>query len=147
MELRRVIENDSHLLKQLSGEITEKLTSLGVSEESLFEVRVAFEEALRNAMLHGNKMDAQKKVLVEAEMSEEKVKICVSDEGAGFDPEKIPDPTDEENILKTSGRGVYIIRHFMDEVKYENGGRKVSMIKCFSPKLNSAIRGEDAKCK
>ena len=85
-------------------------------------------------MIHGNKMDPEKKVTVEAEITEKDIRVCVEDEGDGFDPGILPDPTDEENILKTSGRGVYMMRHLMDEVKYENGGKRIIMIKCFRRK-------------
>ncbi|MFA6637013.1 MAG: ATP-binding protein [Candidatus Omnitrophota bacterium] len=121
--------NDSHLLKQTSREITDRLRISGVKETVIFDIRVAVEESLRNAMIHGNKMDPEKKVTVEADITEKNIRVCVEDEGEGFDPGSLPDPTDEENILKTSGRGVYMIRHLMDEVKYENGGKRIIMIK------------------
>ena len=130
MKIKTFIENDSHLLKEISREVTDELRSLGTHEGLIFDIQVAMEEALRNAMIHGNKFDPQKKVSVEAEVVGGKVRVCVEDEGAGFVSSNVPDPTDEENILKTSGRGVYMINHLMDEVKYENGGRRVVMVKC-----------------
>ncbi len=130
MKIKTFIENDSHLLKEISREVTDELRSLGTHEGLIFDIQVAMEGALRNAMIHGNKFDPQKKVSVEAEVVGGKVRVCVEDEGAGFVSSNVPDPTDEENILKTSGRGVYMINHLMDEVKYENGGRRVVMVKC-----------------
>ena len=130
MKIKTFIENDSHLLKEISREVTDELRSLGTHEGLIFDIQVAMEEALRNAMIHGNKFDPQKKVSVEAEVVGGKVRVCVEDEGAGFVSSNVPNPTDEENILKTSGRGVYMINHLMDEVKYENGGRRVVMVKC-----------------
>ena len=129
MKIKTFIENDSHLLKEISREVIDELRSLGTHEGLIFDIQVAMEEALRNAMIHGNKFDPQKKVSVEAEVVGGKVRVCVEDEGAGFVSSNVPDPTDEENILKTSGRGVYMINHLMDEVKYENGGRRVVMVK------------------
>ena len=129
MKIKTFIENDSHLLKEISREVTDELRSLGTHEGLIFDIQVAMEEALRNAMIHGNKFDPQKKVSVEAEVVGGKVRVCVEDEGAGFVSSNVPNPTDEENILKTSGRGVYMINHLMDEVKYENGGRRVVMVK------------------
>jgi serine/threonine-protein kinase RsbW len=131
VKIKTAIANDSHLLKELSRKITDELKNLCPHKEIIFDVRVAMEEALRNAMLHGNKLDPDKKVAVEADVFGDCVRIVVEDEGEGFIPENVPDPTDEENILKTSGRGVYMINHLMDEVKYENGGRRVVMVKCF----------------
>jgi len=129
VKIKTFIENDSHLLKEISREVIDELRSLGTHEGLIFDIQVAMEEALRNAMIHGNKFDPQKKVSVEAEVVGGKVRVCVEDEGAGFVSSNVPNPTDEENILKTSGRGVYMINHLMDEVKYENGGRRVVMVK------------------
>ena len=139
MKIKTFIENDSHLLKEISREVTDELRSLGTHEGLIFDIQVAMEESLRNAMIHGNKFDPQKKVSVEVEVVGGKVRVCVEDEGAGFVPSNVPDPTDEENILKTSGRGVYMINHLMDEVKYENGGRRVVMVKCL--KQNNVKHG------
>jgi serine/threonine-protein kinase RsbW len=130
VEISKRIDNDSHLLKEVSREVTDELRVLGAKESLIFDIRVAMEEALRNAMIHGNKMDPGKKVKFEARVSGENIMITIEDEGKGFEPVKVPDPTDEDNILKTSGRGVYLIKHLMDEVKYENGGRRVIMVKC-----------------
>ncbi len=129
MEFRKIISNDSHLLKEVSREITVILKDAGISDAVIFDVRVALEEALRNAMIHGNKMDPEKKVTVGAKITEKDLVVHVEDDGEGFEPESVPDPTDEENILKTSGRGVYLIRHLMDKVSYEHGGRRINMVK------------------
>jgi len=123
------IANNSHLLKKVSKELIDTLKAQGVLEEIIFDIHVAFEEALRNAMIHGNKLQPDKKVKVEIEITPEEVTISVGDEGEGFDVSRLPDPTVEENLLKESGRGVYLIRYLMDEVRYENGGRRVVMKK------------------
>lgn len=127
MEVKVV--TDSRLLKDLSKELIKTLQEKGVTEDILFDIHVSFEEALRNAMVHGNKSDSNKKVTIKTKITEEKIVLCVEDEGAGFDPESIPDPTLGENLMKKDGRGVYLIRHLMDEIKYENGGRKIIMVK------------------
>lgn len=123
------IANNSHLLKKASRELIDTLKDQGVVEEIIFDIHVAFEEALRNAMIHGNKLNPDKKVKVETEITPEELIISVEDEGEGFDVDKLPDPTVEENLLKESGRGVYLIRYLMDEVRFENGGRRVVMKK------------------
>lgn len=130
VDIAKRIDNDSHLLKEVSREVTDELRGRGAKESLIFDIRVAMEEALRNAMIHGNKMDPGKKVKFEARISGENIRISIEDEGKGFEPKEVPDPTNEENILKTSGRGVYMMKHLMDEVKYENGGRRVIMVKC-----------------
>lgn len=123
------IANDSHLLKAVSNKLIQQLKENGVQEEIIFDIHVGFEEALRNAMIHGNQQDSEKKVLVETEVTGESVTILVEDEGEGFEPGELPDPTHGDNLLRESGRGVYLIKHLMDEVRYENGGRRVIMVK------------------
>ncbi|MGB2601447.1 MAG: ATP-binding protein [Candidatus Omnitrophota bacterium] len=132
--MKTKIENDSHLLKEVSNVLIDDLKARGVDEDIIFDIYVGFEEALRNAMIHGNKSASNKKVAVETEIEGNKVTIMVEDEGEGFDPESLPDPTLDENLLKESGRGVYLINHLMDEVRYENDGRRVVMIKYLDKK-------------
>ncbi|MDP8258302.1 MAG: ATP-binding protein [Candidatus Aadella gelida] len=125
------IANDSYLLKEESKKLISLLKGKGISEDVIFDIHVGFEEALRNAMIHGNKLDINKKVTVEITLTDKDVIIRVQDEGDGFEPEKVPDPTLDENLLNERGRGVYLITHLMDEVKYVDGGRTVVMKKDF----------------
>ena len=131
MSAKTTIANDDHLLKEESKKLINALREKGVSEEVIFDVHVGFEEALRNAMIHGNKRDPDKRVTIETRVTDDAVIICVEDEGGGFDPKSLPDPTLNENLLKEGGRGVYLIEHLMDEMKYEKGGRKLIMKKYF----------------
>ena len=132
--MKTKIANDGHLLKEVSKSLIAHLKEMGVEEDIIFDIHVGFEEALRNAMIHGNKSNPGKHVSVEAEIKEDAVVISVEDEGDGFDPSGLPDPTLQENLLKESGRGVYLMKHLMDEVRYENGGRRVVMVKYFAKK-------------
>lgn len=134
--MKNSIANDSHLLKEESKKLIGLLKDKGINEDIVFDIHVGFEEALRNAMIHGNKLDINKKVTVDIKLTDKDVTICVQDEGEGFDPKKIPDPTLDENLLNEGGRGVYLITHLMDEVEYLNGGRSIVMRKTF----NSAVR-------
>ena len=141
--IKTAIANDSHLLKEVSKKLINVLRENNVREEIIFDIHVGFEEALRNAMIHGNKLDPEKKVLVETNMAEGAVIISVEDEGDGFDPATLPDPTLDENLLREGGRGVYLINHLMDEVKYENDGRRVVMIKYLNKNANK-MEAKDA---
>jgi serine/threonine-protein kinase RsbW len=132
--MKTEIVNDSHLLKETSNTLMSLLKDKNVKEDIIFDVHVSFEEALRNAMIHGNKSQPDKKVKIETEVTDEYIVISVEDEGDGFDPKDLPDPTLEENLLREGGRGVYLINHLMDEVKYEHDGRKVVMKKLFNSK-------------
>ena len=130
----RQIENDSRLLKDISKELIDSLNEKDVNEDIVFDIHVAFEEALRNAMVHGNASDPAKKVTVETEIDDNSVIITIEDEGSGFNSNDLPDPTHDENLLKEGGRGVYLMKHLMDELRYENNGKKVVMIKYFDRK-------------
>jgi len=104
----------------------------GISEELAFGIDMAVREAVTNAVIHGNEQDEQKAVELTLKSSPEAVEITVHDQGQGFSPEEVPDPTREENILKTSGRGIFFMRTFMDEVTWSirpGGGTTVRMLK------------------
>jgi serine/threonine-protein kinase RsbW len=94
------------------------------------DVEIALREALANAVLHGNRQDAEKKVQITCRIQfGGEVSIIVKDEGKGFDPNKVPDPTAIVNVESGHGRGVYLMRTLMDEVHFERGGAEVHMRK------------------
>jgi serine/threonine-protein kinase RsbW len=93
-----------------------------------FNVRVALCEALANAILYGNRNDPAKTVDLRARYGPRTVEIHVTDEGPGFDPETVPDPTLPENLERADGRGVFLIRRLMDEVRFNEKGNSVCMI-------------------
>jgi serine/threonine-protein kinase RsbW len=106
----------------------------GVADEIAFGVDMAVREAITNAIVHGNKEDDAKQVEVTFNCSPHAVEIEVRDQGLGFDPATVPDPTAVENLMKTSGRGNFLIRSFMDEVTWRpgpEGGTMVRMVKKF----------------
>lgn len=93
---------------------------------------MAVREAVTNAVVHGNKLDDAKIVELKLRNTLAVFEITVHDQGTGFNPNDVPDPTKEENILKTSGRGIFFMRNFMDEVDWAadpQGGTNVRMIK------------------
>jgi serine/threonine-protein kinase RsbW len=117
---------------EAAAAVAEVLDRLGVGEEIRFGVDMAVREAVTNAVLHGNKQDLSKAVRVLVKSSPESLEIDVHDEGTGFDPAAIPDPTAAENILKSSGRGIFLMRNFMDQVEWvvhPEGGTAVRMKK------------------
>ena len=106
----------------------------GIDEDAAFGIDMAFREAVTNAVLHGNKQDESKLVRVTVKSAPDWLEISVRDQGAGFDPVTIPDPTASENIMKTAGRGIFFMRNFMDEVHWSvqpEGGTLVRMTKRF----------------
>ncbi|MDI6402300.1 ATP-binding protein [Balneolaceae bacterium ANBcel3] len=102
--------------------------SLGLNDDLTYRVMLTLSEAVTNAMVHGNKNDPKKKVHVEATAEKGVLSFTVSDEGPGFDPASLPDPTLESNLLKTSGRGVWLIHQFADQVHYCEHGNKVHIV-------------------
>jgi serine/threonine-protein kinase RsbW len=109
--------------------VLDKLKKLGVSEEELFDVRLCLNEALINAIKHGNKFDSNLKVEVRVEVKDGTLTMEVKDQGAGFDFTKIPNPTQEDNIHRNSGRGVFLIKKHVDRVEHFDCGSKIRMVK------------------
>ena len=104
----------------------------GIGEEGAFGIDMAVREAVTNAVLHGNRQDKNKTIELTLKSLPDAVEISVHDQGPGFNPKEVPDPTKEENILKTSGRGIFFMRSFMDEVDWlirQEGGTTVRMKK------------------
>ncbi len=92
--------------------------SLGFPDDDRFKIAIAVREAAVNAVLHGNAYDPKKKVRLAYEDRGDRLIITISDEGAGIHPDRIPDPLAPENLLKTSGRGIFLMRSFMDDVQF-----------------------------
>ena len=107
------------------------------SREDIFAVHLAFEEAFANAARHGNKMDECRKVDIDYSVTNGKVEISLTDGGDGFDPKAVPDPRCGENIYKTSGRGLFLIRSYMDKVGFNKCGNCIYMTKNKSKKTRS----------
>lgn len=125
----KVLPTNLEVIRETERELLGGLRELGYDEDQRFAVRLALEEALVNAMKHGNQMDPGRSVHVRYRMDPASVEICVADEGAGFNPGVIPDPTADENLYKPCGRGIMLMRCYMDEVAYGPSGREVRMVK------------------
>jgi serine/threonine-protein kinase RsbW len=104
------------------------------------DVEMALFEALANAVIHGNHEEKSKKVRISCRQeSEDRVHIIVIDQGAGFDPGAVPDPTRPENLEAEHGRGILMMKAFMDEVRFEKGGTEVHLVKkCERPAMKKA---------
>ena len=110
-------------------ELLERLKHQDWVPHDIFGVHLALEEALANAINHGNRLDASKSVRVVCKVSPHRVRIEVYDEGQGFCPSDVPDPTDEANLNVPSGRGVMLMRSYMSLVEYNEAGNCVIMEK------------------
>jgi serine/threonine-protein kinase RsbW len=125
----RVINSDLGEARRLQDEIEEALQAARYGDRDIFSIKLALEEALVNAIKHGNQMDPDKQVRVAYTVTPERFDIKITDEGPGFNPDDIPDPTLPENLERCCGRGLLLIRKFMNEVNYHGCGNVVTMSK------------------
>ncbi len=104
------------------------VTCDGVRARLQFNFRICLIEAIANAMIYGNGEDPSKRVKVEVEVYHERIVARVADQGAGFDPSRLPDPTAPAHLFGTSGRGIFLMRHLVDEVRFNECGNEVTLI-------------------
>jgi serine/threonine-protein kinase RsbW len=123
------LSSDLSEARLLQERIEEELRACGYGERDVFAIKLAVEEALVNAIKHGNQMDPDKQVHVSYRITCDRFDIMITDEGPGFNPDDVPDPTEEINIERPCGRGLLLIRGFMTEVQYHGRGHIVAMTK------------------
>ncbi len=121
------IESAVSNLRVVENAIDEVVNELGIRQENYGKILVSTLEAVNNAIMHGNKFDKEKMVDVEISCKNEKLKIKIKDEGIGFVPEDVPDPTTPENIEALNGRGIFLMSKLADEIKYSKKGNEVTM--------------------
>lgn len=124
-----VVESEPSALARPCRQVLAALEEKGFSQDDVFAVHLALEEAFLNAVKHGNKMDAAKKVKVDFTVDREKIEICITDEGEGFDPGTIPDPRVGENLYRPEGRGLLLISSYMHTVEYSHRGTCLRMVR------------------
>jgi len=95
-----------------------------INDDMYGNIMISVTECISNAIVHGNQSDSSKLVHLELQMEPGLLRCSIEDEGNGFDFNQLPDPTDPENLEKTGGRGIFLMKHLSDEVKFEDGGRK-----------------------
>ncbi len=116
--------------------IAEKMTAeAGLDEDTSFHVTMAVREAAVNAVLHGNEYDPAKQITVTFENTGSDLVFVVTDQGKGLDPDTLPDPLLPENLLRGTGRGIFLIRSFMDEVHFRqlHPGTELTLVKHLAP--------------
>jgi serine/threonine-protein kinase RsbW len=114
-------------IAQLEVLIEEIADKYQITEDTFANMMTCLSEAVNNAILHGNKQDADKKVIVNAEVDGRRIIWTVTDEGEGFDPNHIPDPTAPENLESLTGRGVFIIKHLADQCVFNDKGNELEL--------------------
>lgn len=126
---RATIPSDFNAARDVQDRILQDVERHGYSDESTFALRIALEEAMVNAIRHGNGLDPAKKVHVQSRVTPRRAEITIEDEGPGFDRSHIPDPTHDDNLHKPSGRGILLIETYMDAAQWSRGGRRLRMVK------------------
>ncbi len=126
---QRVFPSRLDEVPAVEAAILADVDTAGFAEKSVFAIRLAMAEALANAVRHGNGGDESKQVKVEWDVTPGRFEVTVEDEGEGFDPDAVPDPTLEENLTIPSGRGVMLMRAYMTEVSFNERGNRVTLVK------------------
>ncbi len=128
-KIDRTIPSEADAAIALITEMIDQLRDKNWDEQDVFSIHLALEEALMNAIKHGNQRDVSKKVEVRGTVSKSQFEITVKDEGKGFVRSEVPNPTDESNLEKTSGRGLMLMEFYMSEVNYNETGNQIRMLK------------------
>jgi len=124
-----VIPSDLAEASQIQEIMERQLEQSDFDDKEIFGIRLAFEEAVVNAIKHGNQMDRRKHVQVRYRILADRFEAVVADEGPGYDPTDLRDPLAEENLERPSGRGLFLIKHYMTEVVVHAPGNRVAMCK------------------
>jgi len=120
--------SDLKKIPEIINEIFLKIKKY-INEDDLFNIRISLLEALTNAIKHGNRFNRNLEVEVFLEIKKDKLIIKIHDKGEGFDYKNLKDPTEPDNLSKTSGRGIFLIKNFMDNVRFFDCGRGIEMVK------------------
>jgi serine/threonine-protein kinase RsbW len=124
-----IIPSDPVRARQVQEDVEQALKANEYEEKEVFGIKLALEEAMVNAIKHGNQLDLNKRVHIKYHVSRDRFEIHIKDEGPGFNPEEVPDPMAPENLERECGRGLLLMRHYMTEVEYHPPGNAVSMVR------------------
>ena len=126
------ISSELRSVRQVEQSVIARLHHHNCPDDCLFAIRLALEEGLANAIKHGNRLDPEKTVNIKFSVNPDEVQIIITDQGQGFDPSAVPDPTTDEHLEDPSGRGITLMHAYMDEVVYNSRGNEVRMLKRIS---------------
>lgn len=127
-QLKYKLKTSIFEIDNLPNYLDEALSGIKINADRYNNILLALTEAVNNAIVHGNKNDIKKQIDLEFIITDEFIKIIITDEGEGFELDKVPDPTLPENLLSEHGRGIYIMKLFVDELKVEKSLNKNSLI-------------------
>ncbi|MDA1008061.1 MAG: ATP-binding protein [Planctomycetota bacterium] len=124
-----VIHGHRTEIDAVQASIVAAMTQFGWDAEAQFALRLVVEEALVNSFVHGNQRNHASSIRIEWTIDTADIRLVIEDEGGGFEPECVPDPTMAENLDVPSGRGIVLMRAYMDEVSFNDLGNRVEMVK------------------
>jgi serine/threonine-protein kinase RsbW len=124
-----VVDSKPSSVDEVSEQVMSTLEENGFGKDDMFAIHLTLEEAFLNAVRHGNKMDPTKKVQIDYSVSEDKIEICVTDQGAGFEPETVADPRYGDGLYRPGGRGLLLMNSYMDVVSFNERGNSVYMVR------------------
>jgi len=124
-----ILENSPSVIMATCEQVVSELKANGFDEDSIFGVHLSLNEALINALNHGNKNDPAREIELDYLITADRIEISVADQGKGFDPDAVPDPRREENLYKGVGRGLLLIRSYMNVVEFNDRGNRVRMVR------------------
>jgi serine/threonine-protein kinase RsbW len=133
----RVLDSNLESVDAAEEAVLEHAAALGFDEEDIHKLGIAVRECMVNAVVHGNRYNAKKKVHLHVAKGNDRLTVTIRDQGNGFELHAVPDPLAEENILRQSGRGILLVQAFMDEFevhKVEPSGTEVKLVKYLRPK-------------
>ncbi|MFC1724313.1 ATP-binding protein [candidate division KSB1 bacterium] len=122
------IKSDIEELSRVSKKVEKIACQMGFSEDECDNISIGVTEVVNNAIIHGNKNNKDKKVVIAFKLMKNELTIFVTDEGIGFDPEKIDNPLEPENLLKEHGRGIFILKAVMDKVDFKFSAKGTTVI-------------------
>ncbi|MCA9065288.1 MAG: ATP-binding protein [Planctomycetaceae bacterium] len=128
-QFEKQIPSDTGEGLRVQEEIVQLMEQFQYSTRDVFAMRLSLEEGLTNAIRHGNKLSPDKSVGVTCSIDFERMRIVIQDQGDGFEPEAVPDPTIEELLERPTGRGLMLMEAYLDEIAYEDGGRRLIMVR------------------
>lgn len=127
MKAELKIESDISKIKDVEKLVDESLDGIDVAKTIYGNVLISVTEAVNNSIIHGNKRDINKNVLITVNREDDFISFKIEDEGNGFDYSKIPDPTSPDNLKNLNGRGIFLMHQLSDEIEFEENGKRVEM--------------------
>lgn len=120
-----VLSSDLKNIKLIDQFIFDLKRNYCIDSDKFVDIRLSILEAVNNAIIHGNQMDSSKNIVITEEMVENMLLVHIEDQGMGFDPSKVEDPTRKEDLSQPGGRGIHLMRHLSDQIDYLNNGQSV----------------------